>query len=455
MMSQVNITIDNKIRIGGYLPHDLMTKIEDRFTIENPEFLNAERLGFSTVNKPRYISAYEWGGNTMILPRGAIRPVLSLLRSERAPYHITDNRRACPLVELAFQGQLRDYQQAAVDAMIGRQFGTLSAPTGSGKTVMALYIIAARKQPALVIVHTRELLHQWVARIESFLGIPRQEIGIIGGGKKRLGRELTVAIVNSLYPIANQVREHVGHLIVDECHRCPSRTFSEAVSAFDCKYMLGLSATPFRRDGLTELIYWHLGDKVHEISQDSLQESGDVLRADVIFRGTRLTTTCNPSSEYQRMISELIRDYERNDLIIADVVKEVQSGNGICLVLSDRKDHCMELTKMLAEHEISTEVLIGGFGMRKRQDIIKRVNAGKVQVLVATGQLIGEGFDCRELSTLFLATPIKFSGRLIQYLGRVLRPAPGKDKAQIYDYVDVQVGVLANAARARQRVYGR
>lgn len=114
----------------------------------------------------------------------------------------------------------------------------------------------------------------------------------------------------------------------------------------------------------------------------------------------------------------------------------------------------MELTKMLAEHEISTEVLIGGFGMRKRQDIIKRVNAGKVQVLVATGQLIGEGFDCRELSTLFLATPIKFSGRLIQYLGRVLRPAPGKDKAQIYDYVDVQVGVLANAARARQRVYG-
>ncbi len=103
-------------------------------------------------------------------------------------------------------------------------------------------MIAARRQPALVIVHTKELLNQWIDRIETFLGIPRSEIGVIGAGKKTIGERITVGIVNSVYSSAGEIREHIGHLIVDECHRTPSRTFTEAVSAFDCRYMLGLSA---------------------------------------------------------------------------------------------------------------------------------------------------------------------------------------------------------------------
>ena len=124
---------------------------------------------------------------------------------------------------------------------------------------MALYVIAERKQPALVIVHTKELLYQWQARAVQFLGLQKDEIGLIGDGKKTIGDRLTIGIVNSVYKIAADIREHAGHLIVDECHRCPSRTFTEAVTAFDSRYMLGLSATPWRRDKLSKLIYWHLG----------------------------------------------------------------------------------------------------------------------------------------------------------------------------------------------------
>ena len=153
------------------------------------------------------------------------------------------------------------------------------------------------------------------------------------------------------------------------------------------------------------------------------------------------------------MLSELCKDTARNRLIAHDVAKEARNGGGICLVLSDRKAHCEALQAALRGHGVKAELLIGDLSNGERQRVVESLNNGGVKVLVATGQLIGEGFDCKELSTLFLATPIKFNGRLLQYLGRVLRPAPGKDKATVFDYQDVNVGVLMNAARARQRVY--
>lgn len=434
-MSGIHITIDNRLRISGGLLDSVVPSIVDRFSFENPAYLDAERCGYSTWNKPRYITGYEMAGDLITLPRGVIRQVLGIMKKEGLAYRIDDCRRVLPPVELAFRGELRDFQQAALNVVLGRQFGTLSAPTGSGKTIIALAAIAARMQPTLVVVHTKELVNQWLDRIETFLGIPRKEIGIIGCGEKRLGRVLTVAMVNTLYSVAHEVREHVGHLVVDECHHTPSKTFTGAVSAFDSKYMLGLSATPWRRDKLTRLIYWHLGDKVHEINQDALLDSGDILRPEVILMETSFTSTLDASSEYSKMLSELTRDYKRNRQIIGDVVEEARKGQGACLVLTDRKHHCEELAAMLDEYGVNAEVLTGDLGRRKRVDVVEQVNAGTVPVL--------------------LATPIKFDGRLVQYLGRVLRPAPGKEKALIYDYVDSNVGVLDNAARGRQRVYDR
>jgi len=338
--------------------------------------------------------------------------------------------------------------------MLSKEFGTLSSPTGSGKTVMALYIISKRGQPALIVVHTRELAVQWIERIETFLKIPASEVGYIGGGKNKIGEKITVALVQSLYKCAAEVSQHIGNLVVDECHRIPSRTFAEAVTEFDSKYMLGLSATPYRRDKLSKLIFWHLGDVHHQVDKNHLIRTGDVLPVSVITRETDFKPYFDPVNQYSKMLLELTLNDKRNRLIAADVAKETQKERGICLVLSDRKKHCETLQSLLKyKYKISSEMLTGSLSAGHREKVLDRLNKGKVKVLIATGQLIGEGFDCRNLSTLFLATPIRFSGRVVQYLGRILRPAPGKEKARLFDYVDIHVDTLKNAARARQKAY--
>ncbi len=196
-------------------------------------------------------------GHGLVIPRGYARQLILLCRHYDIPYQIEDQRRVLAEADFKFNGQLKSFQEKAVRVMLSKDFGTLSAPTASGKTVMALYMIAQRRQPALIVAHTKELAFQWVNRIGDFLGIPEKDVGFIGGGKKDIGEKITVALVQTLYKCADEVARHIGYLIVDECHRSPSRTFTEAVTAFDSKYMLGLSATPWRRDKLSVLIFWH------------------------------------------------------------------------------------------------------------------------------------------------------------------------------------------------------
>jgi len=201
------------------------------------------------------------------------------------------------------------------------------------------------------------------------------------------------------------------------------------------------------------LIWWHLGDLVFEVNRAALQDAGQVLRVEVVWRETDFESKFDASTEYSQMLSELTQDSERNDLIVGDIVQEAANGGGICLVLSDRKSHIKDLAQRLVPKGIESVVLIGDMSSSERQAVVKALGVGKVKVLLATAQLIGEGFDCPELSTLFLSTPIRFDGRLLQYLGRVLRAAPGKDQARVYDYCDTRIGVLEHSAKVRQRVY--
>jgi superfamily II DNA or RNA helicase len=190
------------------------------------------------------------------------------------------------------------------------------------------------------------------------------------------------------------------------------------------------------------------------VDKGQLIESGDVLPAKVVFCTTDFSTRYDPITEYSKMLAELASNTKRNIQIATDIANEAAKNSGICLILSDRKAHCENLQSLLRyRFKLASELLTGDLDMTERQKVVERVNRGDVQILIATGQLIGEGFDCKGLTTLFLATPIKFSGRLLQYLGRVLRPAPGKKYARVYDYVDVHVEPLKKAARARQRVY--
>jgi superfamily II DNA or RNA helicase len=437
------------------IPNDLRQDLKQRLTFDNPKWLENDRLGRWNRGTPKVLRFYDVSDRgSMAIPRGYLRQLLLLCRDRGLSPVVEDRRRRLAEVGFSFHGNLKPFQEKAVAAMLARDFGTLSAPTGAGKTVMALAIIARRRQPTLIVVHTRDLARQWVDRIAFFLRMPEDRIGLIGGGKSRPGSGITVAMVQSLYKQAEQAARHTGFLIVDECHRCPSRTFTEAVKAFDSFYMMGLSATPFRRDSLSRLIFWHLGDVHHEVDKRMLVVGGDLLAAEVVWRPTDFVSHFDPLTEYSQMLAELTTNDERNRAIAADVATEAAQGQGVCLVLSDRKKQCEILQFLLTyKHHLKCEKLTGDMPETRRRQVIETVNQGCCQVLVATGQLIGEGFDCRNLTCLFLATPIRFSGRLIQYLGRVLRPAPGKGRAKVYDYVDGAVDVLAAAARARRRVY--
>jgi superfamily II DNA or RNA helicase len=453
-MVPFTITITNNLRMIN-VPPELMVILTEKLEIVNPKWLENDRMGRWNRGTPQVLRFYDKVGATGLwIPRGFMRQLILLCRKSGINYEIDDRRRSLAPANFSFKGKLRPFQQVAVERMLARDFGTLSSATGSGKTIMALYLIAQRKQPTLIIVHTKDLAAQWMQRIETFLGLESSEVGLIGGGKKILGENITIALVQSLYKCAEEVSGRIGFLVVDECHRCPSRTFTEAVTGFDSRYMLGLSATPWRRDKLSKLIFWHLGDVHHEVDKKHLVETGDVLPAKVIVRETVFTPFYDPVNEYSKMLSELTADTDRNVLIAGDVARETAENEGICLVLSDRKAHCENLRALLKfRFKVASELLTGDLNMDERQMVIARLNQKKVKVVIATGQLIGEGFDCPNLSTLFLATPIRFSGRVLQYLGRVLRPAPGKEIARVFDYVDVRVDTLARAAQARQRVY--
>jgi superfamily II DNA or RNA helicase len=435
---------------GG--PESLRAAIRRELTVNNPKYMDAKRYSrwIGRQLKPKLYFFRDQGAD-IIFPRGfGNRAVYLCRQAVGTDPEIRDHRRRLEQEEFCFQGELRPYQQQAVAAVLRRSFGVLEAGTGSGKTVMALKIIAERGQPTIIIVHSRELLLQWMERIETFLGI---QAGQAGGGRVDI-RPVTVAIVNTVRKRIDELAPLFGQLIVDECHRVPASLFTDVVSGFDAFYMLGLSATAFRReDGMTRLIYTYMGDRVHRVDGRVLADSGAVVRPDFIQRETGFSYGYR--GEYARLIKALAGNEERNAQIADDVTAMVRQGHdGTVLLVSDRVAHCEVLLVKLENAGLECVLLTGRTPPERRTEIVARVQQGEVQVLLSTLQLIGEGFDCPGLSTLVLATPIKFEGRLLQVVGRVMRPQEGK-KARVIDYVDVKIPVLRRSAAARTAMFSR
>jgi len=448
----ISVVLNRCIHLKGP-GKELVDHLKKSLTLPNPVYLENEKRGRWNKGVPKSLEFYQETDQGLEIPRGCMRQLITTLKGFDLPFELVDRRRLLPEVDFQFSGELKPYQEKACQAILKKHFAVLTAPTGSGKTVMMLSIVARRKQPTLIVVHTRELAAQWSSRIETFLGIPPEDQGFIGGGRFRLGDKITVAMVQTLYKHTMDVSHRIGNLVVDECHRAPSRTFQEAVAAFDSYYMTGLSATPFRRDRLSKLIFWFLGDRAHDVDQNELQHRGDILKAQVVFRPTDFNSPTDPTSQYVQLMSELINDMDRNRLIAADIARESAGRNGVTLVLSDRKSHCRTLRDLLKnEHGLEADLLTGDLKEQERRDVLSRLEDNRISILIATSQLLGEGFDSDRLTDLFLVYPIRFKGRLLQYLGRILRPSQGKT-ARVFDYVDVNIGVLEAAARARHSVY--
>jgi superfamily II DNA or RNA helicase len=422
--------------------------LKDRLTIDNPKYIAARRYGrwIGKKLKPKlYYYEQEPGG--LRFPRGFANQAIELCQSSGVELEVVDERRRLPEHGFSFTAALRPYQEQAVQSICSRSFGVLEAGTGSGKTIMALAAIARRRQPTIVIVHTKELLYQWRDRIDEFMGI---EAGLIGDSKFDI-RPLTVAIVNSARKRTEELVPCFGHLIVDECHRVPATLFTDVVSQFDSYFLLGLSATAFRSDeGMTKLIYYFMGDRVHSVDPMQLKVSGAVLKPKIMRHATDFTYGYR--GDYQALITALTKHEGRNRQIADDILKQVRNEpDSTALVVSDRVSHCNVFVELLGHHRVSVALLTGQIPPEQRSQIVADVQDGKIQVLVATLQLISEGFDCSGLASLFLTTPITFEGRLVQVIGRILRPAANKVPV-VYDYVDDQVPALRRSAAARQKV---
>lgn len=442
------IQISNDLTLTG-TPSRLAEAIKEALILPNPQYVNAMKYSGKAGKIPKHLKIYSVDGAGLLhCPRGFGAELHHMAGTAGEEVTYEDNRREHPPVSFSFNGKLRPYQQEALQAFSHATQGVLEAGTGAGKTVMALALIAERAQPCLVIVHTKELLLQWVDRVRQFLGV---EAGQIGNGKFNI-QPLTVATIQTARNRLKELEQAFGHIVVDECHRTPASTFQEVVTNFDAKYLTGLSATPYRNDGLDRMIDFTLGPVVHRVDPALLRNTGAILKPGVLTVNTGFTFAGNPSTEYTLMMKALAEDHGRNELISACVLGEIEQAPGTLLLVADRTAHLSVLEDMLQAQGVSVAVLIGQTPAMERAAIVADLNAGKIKVLASTSSLIGEGFDCPGLSTLFLCSPIKAKGRLVQIVGRILRPADGK-QPRLYDFIDGKVGVLKHSAGLRQQIY--
>lgn len=433
------------------LPPAMITRLRRLAAFQNPEFYSAQRMRLSTFGKPRVICCAEDFPEYAALPRGCLDQAIRLLSEHGISPAVQDQRFDGVPQDFAFLGRLNSRQEDAVRMLMSFDDGVFSAPTGFGKTVVAAGMIAHRNVNTLVLVHRRQLLDQWRAQLSAFLGLPSDSIGQIGGGKVNPTGILDVGMIQTLNR-GGEVDDIVatyGHVVVDECHHISAVSFEQVLKSVRARYVLGLTATPIRKDGHHPIIMMQCGPLRARLSP-RIASRGSFEHV-VIPRATRFRLPDDAAdAAIQQIYGMLAADPERNAMIIADVIQAVRAGRSP-LVLTERTAHLKELVEGLKGHVANIIVLRGGRTERQRQQIAATLNAvpgSEERVIVATGRYAGEGFDDARLDTLFLALPISWKGTLQQYAGRLHRSYEGKRVVQVYDYVDGNVPVLG-------RMYGR
>jgi superfamily II DNA or RNA helicase len=432
-------------------------------TFANPKFFELQRMRFSTWNTPRYICTAEQSedGRFMYLPRGLLSRCTEIGCSAGADIESIDLRPGYRCTPVKFTGVLHPHQKKALRDLARHDMGVLVAPPGSGKTVIACALVAKRKLPTLILVHRKQLADQWKQRLLQFTDLARKQIGVYDSkGARRKG----VVDVGMLQTLAREkepdkILSDYGHVIVDECHHVPAVSFEPVLKRIVARYYVGLTATPYRNDGLEKIIHMQCGPVIHSMAEGEWQL---ILGRTAIIRETafRIEEEDVPQPAIHEIWQQLVDDEKRTELIVRDILATTQEGE-FPLVLSDRKGH---LERLLAvSQDASTDKAPRGFiltselGKRRRSQAIAEAlrlhEGGKPVFLLSTGSLIGEGFDLPELSCLMLAMPLSFKGRLVQYAGRLHRQREGKTGVVIYDYVDANLGLGITMFRKRLTTY--
>lgn len=271
------------------LPQALANRLIRLAAFRNPEFYKAQAMRLSVWDKPRVIGCAENYPQHIALPRGCLDAAQELLRDNGIRCELRDERYGGEPLEATFVGRLRPDQQSAVAEMLSHDVGVLCAPTAFGKTVTAAAMIASRGVNTLVLVHRTELLKQWQARLRAFLCLDKGAIGTISGGKARPTGKIDIAVMQSLsrQGEVNPLVERYGHVIVDECHHVGAVSFDAILKRTKAKYVLGLTATPVRRDGQQPIIFMQCGP-THggETCQRPARPGGGAVFAACVYRPT-------------------------------------------------------------------------------------------------------------------------------------------------------------------------
>ena len=446
-----------EIQISGqiYLKRLHLNRKLTEFIRENLNFLNSDYLvkknmGKSTFNLEKYFRLIEETPDEIILPRGFVANLIFFCGKENIPFKIVDNRKKLDPVDFESNIELRPEQKAAIEKTLGKDFGVIVSPPGSGKTVIGLEIIAQKRQPALIIVHRKQLFDQWMDRIQSFLKIPKKEIGQIGNQKVKIGKKITVAMIQSLSrnKEIEIISRRFGTIIVDECHHIPAKSFRETIVNFNSYYLYGLTATPKRKNNDEKLIYVYIGsilynaDQVEQIRQKQI-------KVEINIRDTNLYVPFNYRIDKYETISRiLIHDTNRNSLILDDIEKN-SSRFKTFLILTERKAH-VDILNLYLKEKYETITIYGEDSESSRKSKIEQLKQGHFKIVISTGQYFGEGIDLNNLECLMIAYPFAFEGKLIQYIGRIQHSG---NPPVIFDYRDSKIDYFEKMFKQRNRYY--
>ena len=430
-MTNPKLPIKIRENISLSLPtQDVLDEIISANTFKNPAFESNELAGRSTWGVKEKIITYGYKDESLILPRGFARDLFKILREHEIEYELIDER---VLVPCAFPIKLKDielraYQARAVDEAMRYDQGVIVSPTGSGKSLIGLSIARMRKQKTLIFVHRAELAKQWIDVIDKCMGI---KAGFIGDGQWNVGNEITVVMVQTFAAKekdAMALSNAFGLILLDEVHHAPASTFYETIGLFSAKYRYGLSATIRRRDGLDKLIFHSVGPVISTITKSEVENVGGAVPSLVFAVKTGFSPGLVDS--WNQYIDLLSYDSKRNQLII-DLS---QQSEGATLIIVDRITHAKQLSEMLERRKIDHVLAHGQIGKKDRADIMERIKSAKLTV--GTTALIGEGIDVSIWGTLIMGSPISSEIKLLQAVGRIVRPSFGKERAFVYDLKD-------------------
>ena len=460
-LCDVEADISESLRIPiRELPDEFVAKLLKLATIPNPIFFEKQRMRFPVFEIPRYIVRAELREECVVLPRGCLEGAIDLFAKRGSRLSVQDLRLSERRIRIKFTGVLNREQTVAVSRMNEHDCGVLVAPPGSGKTVMACSLIGKWKLSTIILVNRRAIADQWKDRLLEFTSLDKDQVGVFHGAKKNLQFKVDIVMMQSLAKRDDieLLFRNYSALIVDECHHVPAVTFESIMNHCGARRVLGLTATPRRKDGLEKLLFQQCGPIRHVVMAEAdpnLRRVGYLVETS--FRSELGESGYVPLHE---IWEELVSSEVRNELIASLIIEKIQENRRI-VVLSDRRQHLERLIEIVKARALSTdcalESLVGGLGKREFNERYSRIrnalDKGEAVCIFATGSFLGEGFDMKELDTLFLAMPLSFKGRLIQYAGRLHRKFEGKKEVQVFDFLDTQLPVAMSMYRKRKVAY--